>query len=184
MILFHAGYDVIEAPDIHFGRRNADFGQGFYTTDSEELAKRWIKQRNDRTAYLNTYELDTTALKIKDLPRGEEWFEYIYANRHLMPDTLSGYDVISGAVANDTIFDTLGLTTSGVLDKAVSLKALMAGNEYRQITLKTEKAAAALRFTGADIITPEESRHYSKLLEREEKAFQEEFFGIVGQEEE
>ena len=35
MLLYHTGFEVIKAPDVHHGRRNADFGQGFYlTTDA------------------------------------------------------------------------------------------------------------------------------------------------------
>lgn len=28
--LYHAGNLVIENPDVHYSRKNADFGQGFY----------------------------------------------------------------------------------------------------------------------------------------------------------
>ena len=27
--LYHSGFYQVENPDIHFGRKNADFGQGF-----------------------------------------------------------------------------------------------------------------------------------------------------------
>ena len=36
--LFHTGYAEIREPDIHYGRKNADFGQGFYLSDSDEFA--------------------------------------------------------------------------------------------------------------------------------------------------
>lgn len=32
MLLYHTGYQEIREPDIHHGRKNADFGQGFYLT--------------------------------------------------------------------------------------------------------------------------------------------------------
>ena len=37
MILYHVGFDIIKNPDIHYGRKNADFGQGFYLTDDKEF---------------------------------------------------------------------------------------------------------------------------------------------------
>ncbi|MBQ9562757.1 MAG: DUF3990 domain-containing protein [Lachnospiraceae bacterium] len=43
--LFHTGYQIIERPDIHAGRTNADFGQGFYLSDDEEFSKRWARER-------------------------------------------------------------------------------------------------------------------------------------------
>ena len=35
--LFHTGYQIITSPDITIGRRNADFGQGFYLSDNVEV---------------------------------------------------------------------------------------------------------------------------------------------------
>ncbi|MBQ3385479.1 MAG: DUF3990 domain-containing protein [Erysipelotrichaceae bacterium] len=31
MILYHTSNQIIENPDIHHGRKNADFGWGFFT---------------------------------------------------------------------------------------------------------------------------------------------------------
>ncbi len=44
ILLYHASYVVIEKPDIHFGRKNADFGQGFYLTKDLSFARRWAKE--------------------------------------------------------------------------------------------------------------------------------------------
>ena len=45
MRLYHTGYEEIREPDIHHGRKNADFGQGFYMTANEEFACRWARER-------------------------------------------------------------------------------------------------------------------------------------------
>ena len=45
--LFHTGYAEIREPDIHYGRKNADFGQGFYLSDSDEFAGKWMRERKD-----------------------------------------------------------------------------------------------------------------------------------------
>ena len=37
--LFHGSDHVIEKPDLYLGKRNNDYGQGFYCTESAELAK-------------------------------------------------------------------------------------------------------------------------------------------------
>ena len=76
--LFHTGYDKIPEPDIHYGRANADFGQGFYLSDSEEFSKRWARARKGLTTYINCYEPDTAGLNIRNFMRDEEWFGYIY----------------------------------------------------------------------------------------------------------
>ena len=38
MLLYHTGYQEIASPDVHYGRKNADFGQGFYLTANEAFA--------------------------------------------------------------------------------------------------------------------------------------------------
>ena len=37
MILYHTGNREIKKPDIHFGRKNADFGWGFYLTPDRDF---------------------------------------------------------------------------------------------------------------------------------------------------
>ena len=110
--LYHTGFQVIEKPDITIGRKNADFGQGFYLSDDEEFSTRWARERKGLTTYLNTYEIDLTVLNVKRFARDTDWFEYIYANRSNRPDSLPDYDVIIGPIANDTIYDTWGIITA------------------------------------------------------------------------
>ena len=40
MILYHTSDQVIQHPDIRYGRKNADFGQGFYLTPDREFTHR------------------------------------------------------------------------------------------------------------------------------------------------
>ena len=115
MHLFHTGYQIIEKPDVHYGRKNADFGQGFYLSDNEEFSKRWARIRKGTTTYLNRYELDLKDLQVKYLSRNDQWFKYIYNNRSHREDYLKEFDVIIGPIANDTIYDTFGILTAGVL---------------------------------------------------------------------
>ena len=35
MKLYHAGKEKIRKPDLHRGRKNADFGQGFYKAEQQ-----------------------------------------------------------------------------------------------------------------------------------------------------
>ena len=45
ILLYHTGFQRIEKPDIHIGRANADFGQGFYLSDNREFSRRWARTR-------------------------------------------------------------------------------------------------------------------------------------------
>ncbi|MBQ4253600.1 MAG: DUF3990 domain-containing protein, partial [Erysipelotrichaceae bacterium] len=96
MKLYHTGKTEIRNPDVHYGRKNADFGQGFYLTPDVDFAYRWAVD----DAVLNEYELDETGLLIKLFSRDEQWFEYIFNNRRNR-DSIEA-DVIIGPIANDT----------------------------------------------------------------------------------
>ncbi|MCR5652357.1 MAG: DUF3990 domain-containing protein [Ruminococcus sp.] len=173
--LFHTGFQIIEKPDIKAGRKNADFGQGFYLSDDIEFSMRWARERKGQTTYLNRYELDTEGLNVKYFTRSAEWFEYIYANRANYPDLLAEYDVIAGPIANDTLYDTWGIIVSGLIAKEDALQLLMLGGTYEQIVIKTEKAAAALRFMSAESIPHEKIAAYRETVRREEERYQQEF---------
>ena len=66
MLLYHLGYEIIEKPDVRYGRKNADFGQGFYLTAQDEFAGKWAKERKEQQPVLNTYEMDLTGWRFID----------------------------------------------------------------------------------------------------------------------
>ena len=161
--LYHAGLSVIYTPDIRRGRKNADFGPGFYLTPDRDFAVRWA----GKDAVINAYELDTEGLDIRRLDRDADWFRYIFRNRR-GKDTLDA-DVIIGPIANDTIFDTLGILTSGYLDPEKALRLLRIGPAYTQAAVKTDRAVSRLRWTGS------ETADSGKDNTEEQKAYLEQF---------
>ena len=163
MILYHTSNQIIKDPDIHHGRKNADFGWGFYLTPDREFTYRWAREN----AVVNEYELDETDLDIHCFTRSTGWFEYIFHNRRLQ-DELNA-DVIIGPIANDTIFDTLGIITSGYLKSEDALKLLMIGPAYTQIAIKTEKAVSQLKWIRSERV----ERPDKETLKKEQKAYEE-----------
>lgn len=176
--LYHTGFDEIRIPDVHYGRKNADFGQGFYTSSDEEFTRRWARTRRGEQTILNIYELDLSGLSVRHFERDLSWFEYIFSNRNRKPDTLKA-DVIIGPIANDMIYDTLGITTSGFLNEEQSLELLMLGPVYVQIALKTEKAVRQLTWLSSEIITPDQVAEYRETVRQEEAAFQKAFAQLL-----
>lgn len=140
MKLYHTGREEIRNPDIRRGRKNADFGPGFYLSPDREFASRWA----GADAVMNEYELDESGLLIHRFRRDGEWFSYIFRNRGARDDLSA--DVVIGPIANDTIFETLGIISSGFLKPAEALKLLLVGPEYTQVAIKTEKAASRLKW--------------------------------------
>ena len=171
MVLYHVGFDIIKNPDIQYGRKNADFGQGFYLTDDKEFSYRWAKERKGVDTIINEYDLDTSGLNVLTLQRGSQWFDYIYANRNHKADTVSA-DVIIGPIANDIIYDVMGITTSGILPKENAKKLLMIGGEYKQIVIKSQKAVAQLKWLRSDVITEAQLKSYHEQILKEEQEFQ------------
>ncbi|MCR4634957.1 MAG: DUF3990 domain-containing protein [Butyrivibrio sp.] len=181
MLLYHTGFDEIKHPDIHIGRKNADFGQGFYLSPDLDFTRRWSRIRNDRNTYINTYELDTTDLNVLKLDRDSKWYEYINANRNHKADIYLEYDVIQGPIAIDTIYDMFGITTSGFVDSDAALKLLSIGPVYTQVTIKSEKGACALKFLSSEIIDAALVERYRDVVKKEETAFQTEFAKVMNE---
>ncbi len=177
--LYHTGFEEIKNPDVNYGRRNADFGGGFYLSDSLDFAERWATSRKDRDTYINTYELDLTNLKVKRFEKDTEWFDYISKNRAGFKDSLADFDVITGPIANDTLFDTYGIITSGLISREGALELLNAGASYRQINVKSEKAAAQLRWICSRIMSREELEASRKTLMAEQEKFSAEFMNVL-----
>ena len=175
MKLYHTGREEIREPDIRRGRKNADFGQGFYLTPDRDFTYRWA----GTDSVVNVYELDETGLQVLRLERNEEWFNAIFYNRRLQ-DTLQA-DVVIGPIANDTIFDTFGIISSGYLEAADAMKLLMIGPEYTQVVLKTEEAAGRLRWIGVETITGMDGESRRAEQEQYQAVFAETMERILGE---
>ena len=171
MILYHTGFLEIRNPDVFHGRKNADFGQGFYLTADAEFAHRWARERKGAQTIVNTYHLDTEGLQIHRFSRDEAWFDYIFRNRHGKADQLSA-DVVIGPIANDTIYDTFGIITSGFLTPEEAMRLLLIGPEYHQIALKTEKAASKLSWLSAELLSADQIAACRKDVAAEEADYQ------------
>lgn len=172
LLLYHTGFHERRDPDIRAGRKNADFGQGYYLTPDRDFAHRWAMERKGETTFVNAYALETDGLNVLRLERGEAWFDYIFQNRAGQPDALSAYDVILGPIANDTIYDLMGMTTSGFLQRETSLQILRLGPAYVQAAVKTDRAAAQLAWIEARTLTREEIAGYRQTVHAEEEAYQ------------
>ncbi len=91
LLLYHTGFSRIPAPDLTVGRRNADFGQGFYLSDDGEFSRRWARTRKGQTTFLNRYTLDLTGLNVMRFDRNRAWYDYVFANRAGREDALAAF---------------------------------------------------------------------------------------------
>ena len=67
LILFHGTSEKIVVPTYGRGEKKHDYGQGFYLTESIDLAKEWAVCRpNEENGWVHKYQLDIAELKILD----------------------------------------------------------------------------------------------------------------------
>ena len=84
MIIYHGSNNIIEKPEYGFGKKNNDYGLGFYCTQSLDLAKEWACSE-EISGYANKYELKTDDLSVLDLSNGQynilNWLAILLENR-------------------------------------------------------------------------------------------------------
>ena len=156
MILYHGSNMVVEQPKLIEQNRFLDFGYGFYTTTNKAQAKNFAQKvvvRRGGKPIVNVYELDENAytdiIKIKRFSApDEEWLDFVTAHRSGTYDG-EGYDLIIGAVANDDVYRTLQVYSTGLLTKEQALEALKIKKLFNQYVFATYRAIRLLKFVQA-----------------------------------
>lgn len=168
MVLWHGSQKIIEAPQFGLGKVHNDYGQGFYCTESLDLAREWAYS-GDADGFVNRYELDMTDLKVLDLLSPHysvlHWIALLvehrsfrkdtaiavgackYLHDHFLPDT-DACDVIRGWRADDSYFSYARAFVYNTITVEQLGRAMKLGNLGEQIVLKSERAFKAIRFAG------------------------------------
>ena len=174
--LYHGSEQLVETPTFGLGKKNNDFGLGFYCTESEELAKEWAVS-SLRNGFANRYSLDTEYLKILNLNSPDytilNWIAVLVAHRlfsikspaaqrakrYLIDNfgiNVNAFDIVIGYRADDSYFDY----AESFLNNAISVEQLAAamklGKLGEQIVLKSQFAFSRIRFEGFDVAEKEE----------------------------
>ena len=161
MIIYHGSNVAVETPRLITPTRALDFGSGFYTTMNLEQAESFAKNvvnRNEGKGIptISYYEIDydkilkTFDTLIFDHP-DDNWLDFVYANR-LEKYTGKQYDVIIGPVANDTVYRVLRLFENGDIDRETVIKRLKVSKLFNQVTFRTEKVIAQLKFIKSETV--------------------------------
>ena len=143
MTVYHASNFIIESPDIYHSRDFLDFGKGFYLTSLVEQAKNYAQRflyQGDK-AYLNHYNLDENLdnkFNIKEFgDYNEEWLDFVTLCR--LGKLSSKYDMITGGIADDKVFNTVDLYFSGNISKEEALKRLKFIHPNHQICILNQE---------------------------------------------
>lgn len=159
MILYHGSKVIVERPDVVHSRKRVDFGPGFYVTPLIEqangLCRRYVHDGLD--AFISKYRLDEDVFydnQIKILKfesYSEEWLDFVFSCRR--GQDKSDYDIVSGGVANDKVFDTVELYFGGLIEKGEALKRLKYEKPNFQICIRSQGVLDRyLHFEGSEKI--------------------------------
>ncbi len=155
MKLYHGSNSIVREPHILIPNRTLDYGSGFYTTCSEDQARKWALSRLPQLGdgkFINVYELDKADLQFLkvlwfDGPT-DEWIDFVMRNRQ--DETFQhDYDIVYGPVANDRVYVQFSLYEQGFISKETLLQELKVYTLVDQMLFHTENALKYLHFIEA-----------------------------------
>ena len=146
IIVYHGGTEVINKPLCGIGRKDLDFGQGFYVTDIREQAVSWannVSLKRQQPPLLNIYRLQRDEVLSRYRCKiftvyDAEWLDFIVANRN-GENVASQFDFVEGGVANDRVIDTVNLYISGLMDFNTALSRLAEHRPNNQICILNQE---------------------------------------------
>jgi hypothetical protein len=161
MKIYHGSTDAVHLPTILDTQRLLDFGKGFYTTTNFEQAQRWaiIKRNrigNQAEAIVNVYNfdeklLDSAIFKLRLFKSADEdWLDFIVLNRR--SSISHHYDIVMGAVANDTLYQTLTLYETGILTKQETIVRLKVHTLFDQLSFHSLEVLKHVAFENAVVV--------------------------------
>ena len=169
--VYHGSTQIVEVPIFGEGRKNNDFGLGFYCTESNDLAKEWAVS-SLRDGFSNRYTLDTEYLNILNLNSPDytilNWMAVLVehrlfsiktpvarrAKRYLIENfgvNVNAYDLIIGYRADDSYFDYAEAFLNNTITVEQLSRAMRLGKLGEQIVIKSKFAFSKIRFEGFEV---------------------------------
>ena len=186
LILFHGTPDKIVVPTYGKGEEKHDYGQGFYLTESIDLAKEWAVCRpNEENGWVHKYQLDTVELKILDFQEKGvlAWLAELMKHRDAADskryrmlakkfiekygvDTKE-YDVIRGWRANASYFYIAKEFVRDNIDMDILEELLSLGSLGIQYCIKSELAYSKLHELEDDLMAVQYAEFNEKYNQRD-----------------
>lgn len=159
MKIYHGSIFIVKEPSLEVLNHKTDFGKGFYTTTDIEQAKKWSKikkqrlkreNRNDNydvKQYVNVYEYTSNdELNILNFENAtEEWLKFVFKNRQ-SNELVHQYDIVTGPVANDNLYQVLVGYENGVYNIKETIKRLKTYLLSNQVSFHTLKALETIKY--------------------------------------
>ena len=146
--VYHGGITTVEKPLVKMGRKNLDFGQGFYVTRRLEQAQSWAartSRQHMEPPVISEYALDIDSISgntryLNFEHYDSNWLHFIVACRQGF-DPSKEYDCVEGGVANDRVIDTVEGYINGTIDEEHALRELSRHLPNNQICILAQQVA-------------------------------------------
>lgn len=169
--IYHGSEQIVEVPTFGRGKKNNDFGMGFYCTQSDHLAKEWAVS-SLRNGFSNRYVMDTEYLNILNLNSTDytilNWIAVLVehrlfsiktpvarrAKRYLIDNfsiNVNAYDIVTGYRADDSYFDYAESFLNNGISVEQLARAMQLGKLGEQIVIKSQYAFSKLKYEGFDV---------------------------------
>ena len=174
--IYHGSKQIVEVPTFGLGRKNNDFGLGFYCTESNDLAKEWaVSSLND--GFSNRYTLDTEYLNTLNLNSPNytilNWIAVLVEHRLFSIKTpiarrakqyliehfgvnVNAFDLITGYRADDSYFDFAEAFLNNAITVEQLSRAMRLGKLGEQIVIKSQFAFSKLKYEGFEVARKDE----------------------------
>lgn len=191
--IYHGSNHIIQKPMYGGGKRYNDYGQGFYCTDSLDMAKEWGVGKNIN-GFANEYSLECDGLDILDLNASKfcilHWLAVLLENREFDAASPLAYqakeylletfrvdyhdcDCMIGYRADDSYFSFAQDFINGTISYRQLNRAMHLGKLGQQFVIKSRKAFDRITFEGYEIA--ESTEWYIKKMSRDQAARREYF---------
>ena len=188
--IYHGSKRIVEIPTFGLGRKNNDFGLGFYCTESNDLAKEWAVS-SLRDGFSNRYTLDTEYLNTLNLNSPNysilNWIAVLVEHRLFSIKTpiarrakqyliehfginVNAFDLIVGYRADDSYFDFAEAFLNNAITVEQLSRAMRLGKLGEQIVLKSQFAFSKIQYEGFEVA--EKDRYYVLRKARDDDANQ------------
>lgn len=155
MKVYHGSNVFVREPSLSHGRKDADFGLGFYVSTSLEMAEKWAVRR--KSPAITEYILNDEYLLSYLFGADKEWLDFVISNRSA-GETLfqkEDYDLLIGITADDKLFSTIEQYEMDLISEETAIEVLNCLEIGNQICIRTEKGLDNLQFEREITLSPE-----------------------------
>lgn len=179
-LLFHGAKDkIVGEIDIHKGRENNDFGQGFYTGESYDQSVSFISSFDHPSVYFAIF--DDSDLKCRKYSVDQDWMMTIsyyrgaldeYKNHQIVQELIKksrDCDYIIAPIADNRMFQIINSFISGELTDEQCKHCLAATNLGMQYVFISEKAISKVKLVERVYVSEREKAYYKNIRLKDAK---------------